>query len=132
MVRCYKKLKGTGQVIEQKIINLYIEVIEKIAINSADCRYYMKSGDIDILMDYLDQRSALINIFKTLKIKIANDFPTSVQIDQTVNQFLKKSEQFNQEILTFLDLEKAKTKLEIAKTFKNKENLKGYNLSSTK
>lgn len=117
---------------ENKIHNLYIEVLEKIAINSADCRIHMKSQDVETLMDYLDQRSALINIFQTLKIKIRADYPTSEEIDTTVNLFLKKMEQFNQEILSFLNLEKDKTRLEIAKTFKNKENLKGYNLNSIK
>lgn len=117
---------------KDKIYSLYIEVLEKIAINAADCRIYMKSGEVNTLMDYLDQRSALINIFKTLKLKIRNDYPTSNEIDETVNLFLKKMEQFNQEILEFLELEKDKTRVEIAKTFKNKENLKGYNLSSTK
>ncbi len=115
-----------------KVQNLYIDVLEKIAINTADCRIFMKSNETEKLMDYLDQRTSLVNILRTLKIKISNDYPLSEEFENTSNLFIKKMESFNQEILIYLKLEKEKTKLQIAKTYKNKENLKGYNLKSIK
>lgn len=117
---------------EDKIQKLYIEVLEKIAINTVDCKMYIKSSDTSSLMDYIDQRTALINILRTLKVKISNDYPLSEEFEKTSNLFISKMESFNQEILIYLKLEKEKTKLQIAKTHKNKENLKGYNLKSIK
>jgi len=116
----------------EKIQNLYLEIIEKIAINSADCKSFIREENTDSLLIYLDQRTSLINIFKSLKIKLEVDAPMKDEFNKELNKFLKKMELFNQEILTYLENEKEKTKLQIAKTFKNKENLKGYNLSSTK
>lgn len=117
---------------DDKVLNLFVDLLEKIAINSSECRERIRKLDTNALLDLLDQRSILINIYKTLQIKISQDYKVEKKFEIEIDHFFKKIAKFDEEILEYLESEKEKTKIEICRNFKNRETLKGYNLNTTK
>lgn len=86
----------------------------------------------------LDNRERALNVIVSLSEKLAlyqknpNAPKTIEEFNNQVSRVIEKIFQMDELITSCLVHEKEKTQNEIAKTFKNKENLKGYNLNNTK
>ena len=85
----------------------------------------------------LDNRERAINIIQSLSDNLSlhqkcADQSQVNEFNNQVNQVINKIYSMDDIITSCLNYEKNKTQFEIAKTFKNKETLKGYNLNNTK
>ena len=97
----------------------------------------VQDKDYDKLNTILDNRERAINIVNSLSENLALHYKNANQdivngINNQVSQIINKIESLDEIIASCLEFEKNKTQFEIAKTFKNKENLKGYNLNNLK
>lgn len=96
-----------------------------------------QSKNFDELVKVLDNRERAINIVQSMSENLAlhqknKAQETYVDFNNQVNQVIEKIHSIDEIVMTCLDHEKEKTQFEIAKTFKNKENLRGYNLNKIK
>lgn len=89
-------------------------------------------------LDYLvEQRGKALTIINHLteklhmKTNLKNSKTITLYNDQ-LSQLIAMIEQSDEILLNYLNEESVKTQNQIAKTFKNKENLKGYNLNFIK
>lgn len=87
----------------------------------------------DTALSILENRSRVINIVFHLdeKVQASNEI-TSNQENQLVIDLIGAINEYDSIIQDYLVQEKIITQNEIAKTHKNKENFKGYNLNNTK
>lgn len=97
----------------------------------------VQKRDIDSLNEVLDNRERAINIVETMSERLAlhqtQQDPSEYEaFNNQVSQVITKMGTMDEIILECLEHEKSKTQFEIAKTFKNKENFKGYNLNNLK
>lgn len=96
-----------------------------------------QEGSVDKLNEVLDNRERALNIVESLSEQLALH-----QTQMAPSQYEEFNNQVSQVINKIIDMdsiitdcllhEKNKTQFEIAKTFKNKENFKGYNLNNLK
>ena len=90
------------------------------------------------VISLLENRERAINITQSLSEKLAlhqsnsKDVDLVVQFNNQVNQIIDKVYKMDDIITECLEHEKNKTQFEIAKTYKNKEDFKGYNLNRIK
>lgn len=102
------------------------------ALKAVQSQEYVKVNEI------LDNRERAVNIIQSLSEKLAlygknKDTPKSlIDFNNQVNQVIDQISKMDIIIESCLEHEREKTQLEIAKTFKNKENFKGYNLNNLK
>ena len=104
-----------------------------------------KNGRIDLIEQITDNRERLISIIKTFQSGIEEDVTnlkagdvTRAEIEilktwsQEVNQIVLHNDNLDTEVLEALSDQKDQTTQEIASVFKNRQSVKGYNLSSVK
>lgn len=104
-----------------------------------------KNGKVELIEQITDNRERLINIIRTFQSGIEADVKklkagdvTKAEIEvlktwsQEVNQIVVLNDKIDQEVVQVLKEEKDKTTQEIASVFKNRQSVKGYNLSSVK
>ncbi len=90
------------------------------------------------LSSALDNRERAINIVHSLSERLSLHQKSSqnpqlaIEFNNQVSRVIDKINQLDEIITSCLEHEKNKTQFEIAKTFKNKENFRGYNLNKTK
>src|SRR5690606_5019266 len=90
----------------------------------------IQNEQFEALQKKLDERDRIIKILSTITnkmnlVQIENQFPQ-------FNQIISKIQKYDEQITTDLISLKNSVHLEIAKTFKTKENFKGYNLNNIK
>ena len=96
-----------------------------------------QSKNFEELVKVLDNRERAINIVQSLSENLAlhqKNKPKEAYMDfnNQVSQVIEKIHSMDEIVMTCLEHEKEKTQFEIAKTFKNKENFRGYNLNKIK
>ena len=97
-----------------------------------------QEGRFEELVDLLDNRERAINITQSLSERLSLHQSQSenpdivVEFNNQVNQVIKNIVKMDNIITECLEHEKNKTQFEIAKTYKNKENFRGYNLNNIK
>lgn len=99
----------------------------------------VQEKNYDQLNTLLDNRERALNIVQSLTEKLAlyqenskTPIASITEFNSHVNLIIEKIANIDDIITSCLTHEKEKTQFEIAKTFKNKENFKGYNLNNTK
>ena len=98
----------------------------------------VQAKDFEKLIDVLDNRERAINIINSLSEKLylysknPNAPKSLIHFNNQVTQVIEAINNMDEVITKCLEHEKEKTQFEIAKTFQNKENFKGYNLNNTK
>jgi len=117
--------------------NSLIEFLEKAYELTTMALKLVQKQDIDKLNEVLANRERVINIMESLSERLSlhqkNQDPNLVEaFNNQVNQVITKISTMDEIIMDCLEHEKSKTQFEIAKTFKNKENFKGYNLNNIK
>ena len=99
----------------------------------------VQNKEFEQLNDILNNRERAINIILTMSERLElhqkSKEETSqdmVAFNNQVSQVLDKINQMDEIITNCIIHEKSKTQFEIAKTHKNKESFKGYNLNNIK
>lgn len=119
----------------QEELTTYLEKAYKLTQMSLK---YVQEEEFDKLTQTLDNRERALNIIESLSEKLSlygknKDTPLSlIDFNQQVHLIIQKINNMDDIITSCLEHEKNKTQFEIAKTFKNKENFKGYNLNKLK
>lgn len=114
-----------------------IEFLEKAYELTTLALKLVQKRDIDSLNEVLDNRERAINIVETMSERLTLH-QTQLKPEEyeafnnQVSQVISKIASMDEIILSCLEHEKSQTQFEIAKTFKNKENFKGYNLNNIK
>ncbi len=120
---------------------LLTDLIEKAVKISQECVNQVNMGDFEALEDLIKKREKVISVICTVherltleqtSLKNEGHKEDAVLYNNQLNLLLGKISEFDDFIVSKLDEEKDKTQIEIAKVFKNKENLKGYNLNCLK
>lgn len=93
-----------------------------------------QSQEFDQLSEVLANRERAIAISQTMSERFAleqKNFDKKIvsKTNNQVNQIINQINSMDEIITLCLEQERNKTQIEIAKTFKNKENFKGYNLN---
>ena len=118
-----------------------VEFMEKAIYISQKSLTYADQNDFLKLDKLIVEREKVVNIILTLHERLdleQNNLPTeedrrkAIQFNNQANLLFSKIAELDQKLIDKLDIEKNKTQIEIAKSFKNKENLKGYNLNCLK
>ena len=114
-----------------------IDFLEKAYQLTQESLKLVQAQDFEKLSQTLDNRERAVNIIQSLSEQLSlhqkNLKPEEYQeFNNQVSQVITKIESMDEIITSCLEHEKNKTQFEIAKTFKNKENFKGYNLNNTK
>jgi hypothetical protein len=98
-----------------------------------------QASEFEQLNTLLENRERAINVIQSLSEKLSlypaneNEAPNSlIEFNNQVSQVIDKINSMDEIITSCLEHERNKTQIEIAKTFKNKENFKGYNLNNLK
>jgi len=113
------------------------DFIEKALLLSADCLNHIANDNAEKLLETLENRDRVINIINSLHENVTLE-QTQInseyndEFNNQLNQLITVINQIDEKVLTYLHEEREIVQNEIAKTFKNKENLKGYNLNSLK
>jgi hypothetical protein len=108
-----------------------LEVTQKILM-------YCDENEFEKVAIALADRESLINIINKLSNSLNEDMKTNKcsdkesQIRESLVKVIEDIRKLDDKILLRLQNAKEDTQIEIARAFKNKENLKGYNLSSLK
>ena len=119
---------------ELDLLNNLIESVVKLTQQSlADAQ----NSNFDRIDSYIEERGKAIDIITFLleKLNINPTYNNSVTITQynnQLNQLVELIKKSDHDLVKFLEEESTKTQNQIAKTYKNKENLKGYNLNILK
>lgn len=121
----------------KELQNQLIEFLDKAYTLTATALKKVQENELEELVVILDNRERALNIITSLseKLSLYKNVDTAVgliEFNNQVNLIIDKIVNMDDIITTCLQHEKEKTQIEIAKTYKNKENFKGYNLSNTK
>lgn len=115
--------------------DLFIQALRDAVMMSQQVISCFERGNTNAALNILENRSRVINIVFHLDEKIqveSPDTPSDEQKEKLVVDLIRAINSFDDTIQEFLLKEKLITQNEIAKTHKNKENFKGYNLNNTK
>lgn len=120
-----------------KLNEVFLKALRTADEMSDQCLELLRSKRFDAALDVLDNRGRVVNIIIHLdeQIRITPSEPVNDQGSEEnnlVNQLIKSINIKDEEIFELLSHEKLLTQNEIAKTRKNKENFKGYNLNNLK
>jgi hypothetical protein len=119
-----------------KEINLINDLINRVVDLTTVCLDLADEGQYEELNSVMDRRGKILDIISVVREKInTNSLPGDEFISQFNNQvslLINEIIRMDDYIVSCLKDEKEKTQIQIAKTFKNKENLKGYNLNNLK
>lgn len=111
-----------------------IELLQELAVEVLDMTErilnLIELQDLDEVLARLDDRNRIINILSILQQgiptdKIAKEFP---QFQGLIAKVCQYDDKITEDLIKL----KETVHFEIAKTFKSKENLKGYNLNNIK
>jgi len=124
---------------EQSMNNqeLFLQALRDAITMSQQIIQCFEKGNINAALNILENRSRVINIIFHLDEQLQLEQSASPQRDQDdinslVVDMIGSVNEFDEIIQEYLLKEKLITQNEIAKTHKNKENFKGYNLNNTK
>ena len=96
-----------------------------------------QAKNFDELIKVLDNRERAINIVQSMSENLSlhqknKEQESYIAFNNQVNQVIEQIHSMDEIVMACLSHEKEKTQFEIAKTHKNKENFKGYNLNKVK
>lgn len=96
-----------------------------------------QAKNFDELVKVLDNRERAINIVQSMSENLSmyqknKEQESYIAFNNQVNQVIEQIHSMDEIVMACLAHEKEKTQFEIAKTHKNKENFKGYNLNKVK
>ncbi len=116
----------------------FVDILTKAYQLTREALTLAQTGEVNKLNRTLDNRERVFSIAETLSERLALHFKTNPNKD-LINEFnvhtariIDQINQIDSLITDVLENEKNKTQFEIAKTHKNKENFKGYNLNNLK
>ena len=117
--------------------NTLIDFLEKAYNLTTQALKLVQNNQFEELNQVLNNRERIINIIDSLSEQLAlhqrNREPSEYEaFNNQLNQVIQKIQSIDEIITNCLEHEKNKTQFEIAKTFKNKENFRGYNLNNIK
>lgn len=120
-----------------KNYELFTDLFEKIIYVSRKCLDCAESGDFEQLNFLVEQRDKLISITQTIHERLtleqnSMDSSIAIEFNNQVNELITKMNEMDEQVLLKLNEERDNMQIEIAKSFKNKENFKGYNLNCLK
>lgn len=120
-----------------KNYELFTDLFEKILTITRKSLECVEAGDFETLDFLIIQRDKLISITQTIHERLtleqeSSNSPIAIEFNNQVTMLIEKMNEMDDQILTKLSEEKNKTQIEIANSFKNKENFKGYNLNCLK
>ena len=121
----------------KEIQDQLIEYLEKAYELTRLALKHVQAREYEKLSEVLDNRERSLNIISSLseKLSLYKDVKSPqllIEFNNQVNLVIEKIANMDDIITSCLKHEKEKTQFEIAKTYKNKENFKGYNLNNTK
>lgn len=114
---------------------LFLQALRDAVMMSQQVIDCFDKGNTNAALNILENRSRVINIVFHLDEKIqveTQNPPIDEQKEKLVVDLISAINSFDDIIQEYLVKEKLITQNEIAKTHKNKENFKGYNLNNTK
>lgn len=111
-----------------------LEVLTKAYELTREALNCAQTADFEQLHQILDNRERAISIAQTMSERLTleqrNLDPTDLaRTNNQMSQIISNISSMDEVITTYLQQEREKTQVEIAKTFKNKESFKGYNLN---
>lgn len=114
-----------------------LQFLEKAYELTVESLKLAQNKNFEKLIEVLDNRERAINIVHSMSENISleqkgKDPKQFEKFNNQVNRFTNQIQSLDDIVMTCLESEKEKTKFEIAKTFKNKEDFKGYNLNKVK
>lgn len=117
--------------------DLFLQALRDAITMSQQIIHCFDKNDIDAALSILENRSRVINIIFHLDENLQleqKEAPIEKieQINRLVVDMIGSINNYDEKIQEYLVREKLITQNEIAKTHKNKENFKGYNLNNTK
>jgi hypothetical protein len=117
--------------------DLFLQALRDAVTMSQQIIHCFEKKDINAALSILENRSRVINIIFHLDEKLQleqKNAPTEKveQINRVVVDMIASINNYDEAIQEHLLQEKIITQNEIAKTHKNKENFKGYNLNDIK
>tara|TARA_B100001971_G_scaffold213155_1_gene245524 strand:+ start:115352 stop:115711 length:360 start_codon:yes stop_codon:yes gene_type:complete len=115
--------------------DLFIQALRDAVMMSQQVIECFNKGNTGAALNILENRSRVINIVFHLDEKLqleSQNTPIDEQRERLTLELIQAINTFDDKIQEYLVKEKVITQNEIAKTHKNKENLKGYNLNNTK
>lgn len=118
-------------------LDLLTDYLGKTLSMSRDALKFAQEKNVEELNQTLDNRERIINILMSLHERVSMHLQTqpadlAEQVNAQINQIIEQIDSLDDAVTSFLLSEKNKTQFEIAKTHKNKENFKGYNLNKLK
>lgn len=118
----------------EKIQYVFLKALETAEEISRNCLVLLRKKAFEKALDQLDNRGRVVNIILHLdeQIRLAPEAEQDPALKDRASRSVKIINQLDEEIFELLVAEKLITQNEIAKTRKNKENLKGYNLNNLK
>lgn len=119
----------------QKTLEVYKKAIETALELSDICLNLINGKDIEKALDVLENRSRVVSIILHLDEQLRLSPEANGQKHEEYDRLYRLISKVNlkdEQIFEMLSQEKILTQNEIAKTCKNKENLKGYNLNNLK
>lgn len=117
-----------------KTINEELDILKHLSVEILTCTELIckaiEAEDLEKIAKELDQRERAIKVLTILLEKFPTDYISKEYPD--FERILNRVSILDSEITLNLRKLKDQTHLEIAKTFKTKENLSGYNLNNIK
>lgn len=119
---------------ELSLLNNLIESVVRLTQKSLTDA---QNSNFDKIDYYIEERGKALTIIELMLEKlninpVYNNSETITQYNNQLNQLVSLIHQSDEQLVKYLQEESIKTQNQIAKTFKNKENLKGYNLNDLK
>jgi hypothetical protein len=109
-----------------------LEFIEKSFMLTRDALKAVQNNEFDKVIAIMENREKALNIATTFSERLALYPEQDEEFNNQLNQVVARITNMDDIITSCLEHEKNKTQFEIAKTHKNKENFKGYNLNKLK
>ncbi len=112
------------------LVNLFEEFVTK-AIIETERAITLDSSDISSIENFMLNRDRLLQIIN----QISNQIEWETVNDDTktnLNRYIDYIKKLDEQLLVKLQSTREEIKSDIEKTFKQKENIKGYNLNDTK
>lgn len=120
----------------KKTQEVFLKALRTADEMSEECIRLLKAKKYEAALNVLDNRGRVVNIIlhldEQLRLSPNEVDSSSPSENNLVNRLISSINRNDEEIFDLLTHEKLLTQNEIAKTRKNKENLKGYNLNNLK
>ncbi len=112
------------------LINLFEEFVTK-AIVETERALNLEASDIVSIENFMLNRDRLLQIINQISNQIEWE-TVSDEKKSTLNRYIDYIKKLDEKLLVKLQSVREEIKGDIEKTFKQKENIKGYNLNDTK